>query len=278
MTAAFPLAADAPEIILAPFSPDHLTGALRLSREAGWPHRAVDWDLTLSVSKGVVAVQGGEVVGTALCSLFGEVAAINMIIVDARMRGRGLGRKLMQAVLEIGGTRELRLTATADGLPLYEKLGFEATGEIFQHQGIAKATAPELPVQVAAKVDATALAAMDRAASGLDRAGLLATIAERGELLRAERGFALLREFGRGKVLGPVVAQDAETARALLAAGATRCAGEFLRVDLTDAALAPHAESLGLGHAGGGTAMKKAARAATDSEYTTYALTSQALG
>lgn len=278
MTAASPLAADAPEITITRFAPAHIAGALRLSREAGWPHRAEDWELTLSVSQGVVALEGDEVVGTALCSLFGEVATINMIIVDARMRGRGLGRKLMQAVLEIGGTRELRLTATADGLPLYEKLGFEATGEIFQHQGIAKAAAPELPVEVAAKVDAAALAAMDRVASGLDRAGLLATIAERGELLRAERGFALLREFGRGTVLGPMVAQDAETARALLAAGATRCAGEFLRVDLTGPALTDHAESLGLVHSGGGTAMKKAASAAPTSDFKTYALASQALG
>lgn len=278
MTAASPLAADVPEIILAPFSPSHLTGALRLSRETGWPHRTVDWELTLSVSQGVVALQGDEVVGTSLCSLFGEVATINMIIVDARMRGRGLGRKLMQAVLEIGGTRELRLTATADGLPLYEKLGFEATGEIFQHQGIAKAAVPEVPVQLAAGADASELAAMDRAASGMDRANLIAAIAERGELLRAERGFALLREFGRGMVLGPVVAQDVETARALIAAGATRCAGQFLRLDLTGIALAPHAESLGLAHAGGGTAMKKAAHAATDTDFTTYALASQALG
>lgn len=278
MTAASPLAADAPEILLAPFSPDHLTGALRLSRETGWPHRAVDWELTLSVSQGVVALQGNEVVGTALCSLFGEVAAINMIIVDARMRGRGLGRKLMQAVLEIGGTRELRLTATADGLPLYEKLGFVATGEIFQHQGIAKAAAPELPVQVGAKADAAELAAMDRTASGMDRASLIAGIVDRGELLRAEGGFALLREFGHGWVLGPVVAQDAATARALIVAGATRCAGQFLRVDLADAALSAHAEALGLAHVGGGTAMKKAARAAAETDFTTYALASQALG
>ncbi|WP_375796944.1 GNAT family N-acetyltransferase [Alloyangia mangrovi] len=234
--------------------------------------------MTLSVSQGVVALQGDEVVGTALCSLFGEVATINMIIVDARMRGRGLGRRLMQAVLEIGGTRELRLTATADGLPLYEKLGFEATGEVFQHQGIAKAAAPELPVQLVAGADASDLAAMDRAASGMDRTALIAAITERGELLRAERGFAILREFGRGRVLGPVVAQDAETARALIAAGATRCAGQFLRIDLTDAALAPHAEALGLAHAGGGTAMKKAARAAAETDFTTYALASQALG
>ena len=263
---------------IVPFAPEHVAGALRLSREAGWPHRAEDWALTLSVSQGVVALLEGEVVGTALCSIFGEVAAINMIIVDARMRGQGLGRRLMRAVLDIAGEGELRLTATTDGLPLYEKLGFEVTGHIAQHQGIARANAPEMPVRIGGAVDIAELVDMDRAASGLDRAALLGSILRTGDLLRAERGFAVLREFGRGRVLGPVVAQDAETARALIAAGATRCAGQFLRIDLTDPALAAHAESLGLALAGGGTSMTKAARRVAETEFKTYALASQALG
>lgn len=278
MAAASPPVSDPQETIITAFAPDHIEGALRLSGEAGWPHRTEDWALTLSVSQGVVALHGGVVVGTALCSVFGDVAAINMIIVDARMRGMGLGRRLMQAVLDLAGTRELRLTATADGLPLYEKLGFETTGEIYQHQGTAIAALPALPVHIDAAADPGALAAMDLAASGMERSALIAGILETGEVLCAERGFGLLRPFGRGKVFGPVVAQDGETARALVSAAATRCAGTFLRVDLADATLARHAEDLGLVHVGGGTSMKKAARVAAPSEFTTYALASQALG
>ncbi|MGR3805179.1 GNAT family N-acetyltransferase [Marinibacterium profundimaris] len=290
MTSASPLAAAAPEITIVPFEAGHIEGALRLSREAGWPHRAEDWALTLSVSQGIVALRAGEVLGTALCSTFGAVSTINMIIVDARMRGQGVGRKLMQAVLDLAGAAEMRLTATVDGLPLYEKLGFAVTGQVFQHQGIAQSAAPEVPVQVddgaADTTDVAVLAAMDTSASGLARAGLIADILREGTLLQAERGFALLRAFGRGSVLGPVVAQDAATARALIAAGASRCAGDFLRIDLSDPALASHAESLGLAHAGGGTAMKKAARPVADpatdpvaeTEFKTYALVSQAMG
>ncbi|WP_234818623.1 GNAT family N-acetyltransferase [Sinorhizobium fredii] len=55
---------------------------------------------------------------------FGDTcSAINMIIVDESQRGRGLGRQLTSAVMELAGDRECRLTATSDGLPLYEKLG-----------------------------------------------------------------------------------------------------------------------------------------------------------
>ena len=66
-------APQAPAIRTAPFPPggDHSAGAWRLSQQAGWPHRPRTWALTLSVSNGVVALQGGTVVGTALATIFG---------------------------------------------------------------------------------------------------------------------------------------------------------------------------------------------------------------
>ncbi|WP_199258096.1 GNAT family N-acetyltransferase, partial [Paracoccus binzhouensis] len=155
---------------LAGFTAAHLPQALALSRQAGWPHRPEDWALNLSVSRGVVALDGDRVVGTALCSAFGAVATLNMIIVDASMRGRGLGRALMQAVIALAGEREMRLVATAAGLPLYERLGFRATGRIAQHQGIALDAAPGLPVATGTPADLDRLAAADRAASGMARA------------------------------------------------------------------------------------------------------------
>ena len=66
-----------------------------------------------------------------------DAATINMVIVDAAMRGRGLGRKMMEEALAKAGERTCCLVATQEGLPLYEKLGFVATGEIVQHQGEA---------------------------------------------------------------------------------------------------------------------------------------------
>ena len=60
-----------------------------------------------------------------------------MVIVDASMRGRGLGRQLMQEALAKAGARTCYLVATPEGLALYQKLGFVATGEIVQHQGKA---------------------------------------------------------------------------------------------------------------------------------------------
>lgn len=266
-------------ISLVPFVETHLPGAMRLSQEAGWPHRVEDWALNLSVSDGVVALAGDEVVGTALCTNFGEVAALNLIIVDARMRGRGLGARLMERIIALAGVRELRLVATTEGMPLYTKLGFVETGRIVQHQGVARATTPGLPVQDGHAEECMCLVAMDKDASGMARGALIGKIIEKGQILRTEGGFALLRDFGRGRVLGPVVARDAAGARALIAEAATRSAGTFLRIDLPEeTGLSGFVEDLGLTNVGGGTAMVCAARAKTQKEFTTYGLVSQALG
>lgn len=266
-------------ISLAPFTETHLPGALRLSQEAGWPHRIEDWALNLSVSDGVVALVGDEVVGTALSTNFGDVAALNLIIVDARMRGRGLGARLMEQIIARAGARELRLVATAEGMPLYTRLGFVEAGRIVQHQGLARPARPGLSVQDGHAEECRTLVAMDKDASGMTRGALIEKIIETGQILRTEGGFALLRDFGRGRVLGPVVARHAAGARALIAEAATRSAGMFLRIDLPEeVGLSGFVEDLGLANVGGGTAMVCAARAKTQKEFTTYGLISQALG
>lgn len=270
-------------IDLVPLEGTHLPDAVRLSQQAGWPHRPEDWALSLSVSTGIAAVEEGRVVGTAMVSSFGAVAAVNMIIVDKAMRGRGVGRRVVEAAIERDKADELRLVATEEGLPLYEKLGFRAIGQIVQHQGLAKAGHPEQPVQAGAKADLAACALMDRQASGMARQTLLALIAEMGELLLTDGGFAMVRPFGRGHVLGPVVAETPAAARALMAEAATRFSGRFLRVDLNAGqGLQDHAAALGLPQVGGGIAMRRLAPGtaafAPAGQYTTYALISQALG
>ncbi|MFN3207393.1 MAG: GNAT family N-acetyltransferase [Roseovarius sp.] len=270
---------DESSLEIRPFGPEHIPGALALSRQTGWPHRAEDWALGLAVSEGVVAMDHDRVVGTAKCGRFGDVALLHMIIVDKSMRGRGLGRQLMSAAMAFGDGAEMRLCATREGLPLYEKLGFRATHQILQHQGTARSADPEVPVRDGTVADIAPLAELDRIACGMERQDLLERIAAQGQVLLAEGGFALLREFGRGHVIGPVVANDDATARALIAEAARRCEGQFLRIDLPEGAgLSQFVEALGLEHVGGGTAMVRSPATAPAGEYTTYALVSQALG
>lgn len=275
------------QIDLVAFGPEHLEGAVALSRQAGWPHRPEDWQTALALSRGIVAVSDNHhVVGTALVTPYGtDCATINMVIVDEAARGRGLGRRLMQAALDIGGERQLRLVATTDGLPLYEKLGFQPVGTILQYQGKIPAIAAPDGIEHACGADFDAVVALDRAAFEADRRALLTHIAKAGQfavLRRADRiqGFAALRAFGRGDVIGPVVAENLQDACSLISFFIGSRPGAFLRIDTTaDTELAPWLESLGLGHVGGGIAMRTGGtEAPARAPYKTYALANQAFG
>lgn len=276
------------QIILETMTPDHLDDAVALSAQAGWPHRREDWALVLALSNGVVALEDGRVVGTAVTTLFGDdTATINMVIVDETMRGRGLGRKLMQAALDVADKRICLLVATLDGLPLYEKLGFAAIGEIVQHQGVAsKVDAPD-NVSWSMPEDFDRLVVLDRLASGHDRCELMQLLGERAKfaVIRTDgevNGFAAIRAFGRGFVIGPVVASDDAEARALIAFLLSKHTGEFVRVDTdTSTNLAEWLAQRGLVHVGGGIPMRRAASAPQENKtapYRTYALVNQALG
>jgi GNAT superfamily N-acetyltransferase len=273
------------QIELVEFSPDHLEGAVTLSRQAGWPHRLEDWAMVLSLSTGVVALDHGQVAGTILVTDYGRAATINMVIVDEAIRGRGIGRGLMDLALAECKGRECRLVATQEGLPLYTKLGFEKTGIIRQHQGVLGAHAAVESATWATAADIAECIAMDRKASGLDRTRLIARLMDQGSIATLRRndnivGFAGLRAFGRGEVAGPVVAASAQDAKHLLSFLFAARPGAFMRVDTSEiTGLAPWLADQGLAHVGGGITMcKDGPQAQHTSPFQTFALASQALG
>ena len=275
-------------ISLTPFRPEHLEGALRLSRQANWPHRLEDWQLALDLSTGFVALEAetATVVGTVLMTPYKrDVATINMVIVDETARGHGLGRKLMEAVIALAGSRTLRLIATRDGMPLYQKLGFWPAGTIVQHQGQALPVAAPAKVRPAEAHDIFGIIELDRSACGADRRDLLRALAKIGQLAVLDRGqgiagFAALRAFGRGEVIGPVVAANAEDGKALIAYFMAQREGRFVRVDTADASqLGAWLADNGLVRVDEGIAMQRPVIVrSTLTPLTTFALASQAFG
>lgn len=272
---------------IVPFGPEHLDGAVRLSRQAGWPHRPDDWRLVLALSEGFAAISGsGEVAGTILLTPYGQdFATINMVIVDESMRGRGLGRRLMDAAMERAGDRPLRLVATAEGLPLYERLGFRETGTVVQHQGIAGSIAAPQNTQAATVGDLPAITTLDRQAYGADRSALMSYLSDVGQFAVIHRegqvsAFGAIRPFGRGEVIGPVVAPNLDDAKALVSHFMSSRRGAFLRVDTrAGTGLAPWLAGQGLAHVGGGIAMARPAIIPPAAPaVTTFALANQALG
>ena len=195
---------------------------------------------------------------------FGRRAAtINMVIVDERMRGRGLGRQLMIAAIQAAGDRECRLIATEAGLPLSMKRW------AFARSAPSRSTrARPLPIPpwrgMGSRGRSNRLSGphrMDRDACGMDREALIARLAAAGQVATLNRhgqlaGFAILSPFGRGEVIGPVVAPAAADAKALLAFIIAARPGAFLRVDtLESSGLVPWLNERGLARAGGGVAI-----------------------
>ncbi len=271
--------------------PDDLEAAWDLSMDLHWPHRPTDWEYALALGEGIVAETDGQLVATAMRWLWGGThATIGLVIVSELMRGRRIGSELMNRILHGLDDRSVSLHATEAGRGLYERLGFVRMGEIRQHQGIA-ANAPLVALDEGWRLrpldrsDEPALFELDRRARGWPRADMLRMwidSAERVMVLDHNGtldGYAMLRRFGRGVVVGPVMASDGVGARALIAHLVSLAAGRFVRIDLDfDSGLTTWVEELQLHRAGTVTAMTRGSLTMATQGPRLFALATQALG
>ena len=267
---------------------DHLPQARSLSKALNWPYRLQDWQSALDLGEGLSVECGGRVCATALWWLWGgEFATCGMIIVDAGSQRMGLGTLLMDERLRRTAGRSVILRSTEAGLRLYERLGFKPIGRVHQHQAVlsaASAARPGLPVRPLSAGDTGALRRLDHLACGLDRTRLLNALLAKGKLLVTERGgevtgYAAARRWGRGIVVGPVVASEPDAARALITAALADHPGEFVRVDVTESSgLSAWLESAGLPRVDGVTSMVRGTLPPVSPQVPTCALYSQSIG
>jgi predicted N-acetyltransferase YhbS len=272
-----------------PMNEGDIPAAHALSQAVRWPHRPEDWQFVLRLGTGFVAEEDGAVIGTALCWKQGEHdASLGMIIVSPAHQGKGIGRELMQRVLEELGERRTLLNATPAGQPLYERLGFVATGTLCQHQGAMTVVPPvALPggaqVRLAEPEDLAAIIGLANRATGMSRDAIMRQLATFAEVSVLERdgalaGFSVMRRFGRGHVIGPLVAPDAEGARALVAHWSGPYAGSFVRIDIDGATgLGPWLEQAGLAQVDTGVIMVRNGLPHQDATVRQFAIINQAL-
>jgi len=277
------------ECRLRPMTPADIPEAAALSLSFNWPHRSEDWAFLLGLGEGIVAEMDGRIVGTAIAVPYGEdLATIGMVIVDKALHGQGLGRRLMEAMIDRLSGRTIVLNATDDGAPLYQKLGFSTVGRVFQHQIILPAIpAPDLPpgeeILPLAPNDADFAIAYS-GAGGSDRAALVAALLNHHPVIALRRddipvGFAALRRFGRGWTIGPVVASDLAAAKNLILHWLHQNADAYTRIDVTEeSGLSPWLESLGLPRVSSPQTMALGPLPATTGDFQVFALTAQALG
>lgn len=172
----------------------------------------------------------GRVVGTGVTTINGNAAWIGTIWVAAAARGRGLGRALTEATIEAAeaaGCRTLILVATDAGRPLYERLGFtvRAWYRTMEAPGRGRGDGPAVglsgtSIRPYRATDLPALAHLDAAATGEDRAHLLAALATpEGTRVAVgaddrPQGFLVRPPWGGGATIAP----DPDVAMAILEA------------------------------------------------------------
>ena len=86
-----------------------------------------------------LAWHGGEPVGTARLYREGTVARIGRVAVLASARGQGAGRALMEQSLAEArrlGYSEVVIHAQTRVRAFYERLGFDAEGDVYEEEGI----------------------------------------------------------------------------------------------------------------------------------------------
>jgi GNAT superfamily N-acetyltransferase len=215
-----------------------------LSIAVGWPHRAEDWQFMREVGRGIVALDEiGRLLGSAMWFPYTDsLAAIGMVITSPRLQALGTGQWLMQRVMAECGGSGFRLNATRAALRLYVSLDFERRRTVFQCQGRAvrsddlPASPDEVELRPLTEADLPELIDRDARAFGVERTGLITGLFQQSccyGLFCAGRlaAFALCRHFGRGHVVGPVVAACDEDAIAVVAPHVATHQGHFLRLD-----------------------------------------------
>jgi ribosomal protein S18 acetylase RimI-like enzyme len=197
-----------------------LPDALELSRLANWNQTQTDWELLLRLDpQGCFGIEAEDhIVATATLLCYGkQLAWIGMVLTKPDYRRMGFANRLMHAALERAAhlkIESVKLDATADGQPLYEKLGF-TTEQIVErwfrngNADLAGNWLTSLPSEIASKE-------MDREAFGANRFEVLDDLAKRNSPVTISEGFCFTREGARSRYLGPCIAVDQQNARTVI--------------------------------------------------------------
>src|SRR5690348_5399978 len=190
--------------------------ALDLSTEAGWNQTENDWLRLLELSpEGCLAIEvAGEVVATATIVTYEfRLAWIGMVLTRKTHRGRGFAKRLLNEVLRLAdilGIESVKLDATDEGKPIYEKLGFRS------EQAVERWECEKVDVGAVAVPPSSfpaALLSLDQFAFGANRSTMLQSLAKSNLPIVRNNSYAMTRKGRVSEYLGPCVAVSAESAR-----------------------------------------------------------------
>ncbi|MCG3150619.1 MAG: hypothetical protein PCFJNLEI_04107 [Verrucomicrobiae bacterium] len=219
-------------VTIRPMTAADIPVGMRLKQLAGWNQTEADWHRFLALQPDglFIAEIDGQGVGTVAGFVFENVAWIAMVLVGPTYRKQGIGTALMNHALAFLGKRTIRLDATAQGQPVYEKLGFVGEYELGRYEGVlVGAASPPRWVRPGRGGDA-ALTSLDEGATGTRRAKLLTALG--AARVAGTTGYLMDRPGSRATQLGPAIALDEATGRALFDDAAYRLRGQPVFIDI----------------------------------------------
>jgi GNAT superfamily N-acetyltransferase len=226
---------------------DDIPAGVRLKEIAGWNQTEADWQRFLDASPHgcFVAEVNDKVCGTVTTIVFeNRFAWVGMVLVDPEFRSRGIGTALLERgvqYLDDLKISTIKLDATPQGKPLYEKLGFVSEYEIerwtLQRAFPAGVRAPDWTALLASKLSPEILE-IDREVFGADRSSLLKSLHTEapGFTIFAWaqgfiQGYALGRRGAFADHLGPWMARTSGAGQQLLETFLSRSSRQTLIVD-----------------------------------------------
>ena len=203
-----------------------IPAAMRLKEAAGWNQSEADWRRLIKLEPNgcFAAIEDDQLVGTTTTTTYqDDLAWIGMVLVDPQDRRRGIATRLMETALTYleGKVAVIKLDATAEGRPVYEKFGFKAESLVERWGGNVESQSIE---REDAAVNLEELLALDRRAFSADRSRLITSLIDDSRispvLVRNESGsltgYALSRAGTKATYVGPVVTTDASQVENLL--------------------------------------------------------------
>jgi GNAT superfamily N-acetyltransferase len=212
----------------------------RLRAQAGWNQTLDDWRrfLALEPEGCFVAEADGRPAGTTVACIFGHVAWVAMVLVDKALRGQGIGTRLMEHALGWLDRRRVptvRLDATPLGRPIYLKLGFVEEYELARYVGQVSNLSDDPVRSTGWKPvlrDLDAICRLDALATATPRQRLLEAFFDGQRSGNTAAAYVMYRPGCHAVQIGPAVALEEPSGRALVDWALDRCAGSPVSVDI----------------------------------------------
>jgi GNAT superfamily N-acetyltransferase len=204
-----------------------LSHNVQLAQSVGWHDSDAEWRVLYRAALVLGIREQSRLVAQGALGRYGAFCTLAKMVVSPEHQRRGLGAQLLDRLLADAAGLPVGLCATEQGAPLYGTRGFRACGEIVILAGVPRPGTGSSLSDVS-ELDVETAVELDRRFTGVDRSRMLrARVAEASVALASGpglgAGFALATPQGPLSLVGPILAESEQTARAL-------CLGLFARL------------------------------------------------